>query len=162
MKTELQDLLAECNAELENIDNMLEKMEPLDKAKQYLTKYALIKACGTLEYVYKSIVADFFDCSEISQIHTYIEETVRKGSRSATYEKMCDLLGMFDENWKTQFKVTIKQHDDGQRMIDSAKSLVANRHLFAHGKNPTATFKDIQQYYKYASQLITIMDGIVR
>ena len=27
----------------------------------YLTQYALIRSCGTVEYVYRAIIADFFE-----------------------------------------------------------------------------------------------------
>ncbi|MCU6763164.1 HEPN domain-containing protein [Brotonthovivens ammoniilytica] len=162
MKVELKDLINECTTELTDISAKINTLPPLDKLRAYLTKYALIKSCGTIEFVYRSLVADFFDQSDLTQVPTYIEKTVRNGSMSATYDNMSGLLGKFDDNWKRDFKNAVAQHPNSKRIRSSANSLVNNRHQFAHGKTPTATFKDIQQYYTDALELIVIMDSVVR
>jgi len=162
MKPELQNLIQECTTELNDISSRISKLPPLDKARLYLTNYALIKSCGTVEFVYRSIVADFFDKSSLSQIHTYIDKTVRSGSMSATYDNMSKLLGKFDDNWKKTFVNLVKQSTDKQKIIDSSNSLVNNRHLFAHGKAPTASFSDILQYYQDTLELINMLDAVVK
>ena len=161
MKTELQDQINLCTAEISDIDTKMSSLSPLDKTKIYLTHYALIKACGTIEFVYWSIVADYFSSSPMHQIHTYLEKTVRNGSMSATYENMCKLLGNFDDAWKNNFKAAVNAHPDKERLLDSSKSLVNNRHTFAHGRTPTATFQDIKNYYNDAIVLLNIFDSVV-
>lgn len=162
MKPELQNLIQECTEELNDISSKISKLPPFDKEKIYLTNYALIKACGTGEYVYRSIVADFFNQSPLRQIHTYIDKTVRSGSMSVTYDNMSKLLGSFDDNWQKTFMNLVKARGDKQKLIDSAKSLVNNRHSFAHGKAPTASFNDIFQYYKDILELIYMLDAVVK
>lgn len=161
MKPDLQQQIAECTTELTDIDQRIAALPPLDSLKLYLTKYALIRSCGTLEHVYKAIIADFFDQFPSQQMYTYLEGTVRLSSDSATYEKMCKFLGKFDQTWKDTFKQNVQQNPDGQRIIQSAESLVKNRHRFAHGHNPTATFGEIQRYFNDALQLVIILDQIV-
>lgn len=68
MKSELQDLIDECTAEINDIETRIAAMPPLDKAVRYLTHYALIKASGTAEFVYRSIVADYFSALSDSRI----------------------------------------------------------------------------------------------
>ena len=68
MKPELQQMLNDCNAELNDIDAKIKALAALDKTKQYLTNYALMKVCGTVEFVYRSIIADFFAKLACSQI----------------------------------------------------------------------------------------------
>ena len=162
MKTELQNLIDECTTELTDISSKISALPPLDKTRAYLTKYALIKSCGTIEFVYRSLVAYYFDQSNLSQVPTYIDKTVREGSMSAKYDNMSGLLGKFDDTWRANFKNAVAQHPDSQRIISSTNSLVTNRHQFAHGKTPTATFNDIKQYYTDALELIRIMDSFVR
>lgn len=162
MKTDLQDLIDECTIELNDIEGRLDNLPALDKERLYLTQYALIKSCGTVEFVYRSIVADYFDQSSLVQIHTYIDNTVRSGSMSATYDNMNKLLKKFDSNWANTFKNSVQSHPNAQRLISSSNSLVNNRHLFAHGKPPTATFRDIKNYYFDVLQLVNILDSIVQ
>lgn len=161
MKTELQDQINTCTNELHDIDTKIASLPFFDPTTMYLTNYALIKASGTIEYVYRSIVADYFSSYPIHQIHTYLEKTVRSSSMSATYSNMCKLLGNFDDIWNKNFKKAVDNHPDKQRLLDSSQSLVNNRHTFAHGRTPTATFSDIQNYYNDAIILINIFDSVV-
>ena len=161
MKTELQNQINDCTAELNDIDSKMSSLSPLDKTKVYLTNYALIRAGGTIEHVYRSIVADFFLSTPVPQIHNYLEKTVRNGSMSATYDNMSGLLGKFDDAWQRNFKNAVDAHPDRTRLRDSLRSLVTNRHAFAHGGVPTATFQDIKNYYNDALTVINIFDSIV-
>lgn len=161
MKQELQDMLDECTAELNDIETRIINMPTLDKGRQYFTNYALIKSCGTVEFVYRSIVADYFMQLSDSRIDTYLDSTIRQGSNSAKYDNMNKLLKKFDTQWCDAFKSAVKSRQDGQQLIAASNSLVTNRHAFAHGKSPTATFLEIKQYYSDVVELIRIFDSIV-
>ena len=162
MNTNLQTLINDCNAELADIDSRISSMPPLDKGKIYFAQYALIRACGTIEFVYRSIVADYFSQFNIPQIETYLDKDIRSGSMSANYDNIRKLLKKFDSQWDTSFNNSVQSHPYGQRIKSSIKSLVNNRHLFAHGRPPTATFNDIKQYYSDAVILIQLLDQAVR
>lgn len=161
MKCELQDLIDECTAEINDIETRIAAMPTLDKEVRYLTHYTLIKASGTAEFVYRSIVADYFSALSNNRIDTYFDAAIRQGSMSAKYSNMCMLLGKFDEQWQSSFKSAVKAHPNSQRIIAASDSLVTNRHDFAHGKTPTATFNDIKNYYFDVLELIKILDSIV-
>lgn len=161
MKQELQDMLDECTAELDDIEDRIDALPSLDKGRKYFTNYALIKACGTVEFVYRSIVADYFSQLTNSRIDTYLDMKIRKGSMSAKYEMMMKLLGEFDDQWKRDFKNAVEVRTDGARLKSASESLVTNRHYFAHGRPPTATFLDIKQYYVDVVELIRVFDSIV-
>lgn len=161
MKAELKEIIENCDVEIEDIKKRIELLPSFDKLKIYLTQYALIKTCGTVEYVYRSIVADYFDRVPVPQIHTYIDKQVREGSNSAKYDNMSALLNKFDERWAKNFKEEVGKHEFSKRLIDSSNSLVTNRHLFAHGRVPVATFQEIYQYYKDVLILINILDSVI-
>lgn len=161
MKQELQDMLDVCSTELKDIEQRINELPLFDKGRQYLTNYALIKASGTVEFVYRSIVADHFSKLSDSRIDTYLDASIRKSSMSAKYDNMQKLLGKFDDDWKKSFQSAVKARTDKEKLIDASNSLVNNRHAFAHGKAPTATFLDIKQYYTDVVQLIEILDSIV-
>ena len=161
MKQELQEMLADCTKELDDIGKRINALPSFDKGRQYFTNYALMKACGTVEFVYRSIVADHFSQLSNSRIDTYLDSTIRQGSNSAKYENMKKLLNKFDHQWSVNFQTAVQTLPEGKRLIDASNSLVANRHNFAHGKAPTATFLEIKQYYLDVVQLIGIFDLIV-
>ena len=161
MKRELQDLIDECNTDIADIERRLQMLPPLDKEISYLTYYVLIRASGTVEYVYRSIVTDYFSRLSDSRIDSYLDAKVRKGSMSATYDNMCGLLGQFDNTWRDNFRVSVSADPDKNRIIAASNSLVRNRHDFAHGRRPTATFLEIKAYYQDILRLIYIFDSIV-
>ena len=74
---------------------------------------------------------------------------------------MCGILGKFDAQWQSTFKSAVQAAPNSQRLISASNSLVKNRHLFAHGKPPTATFLDIKAYYLDVVTLINIFDATV-
>ena len=161
MKQELQEMLDECDKQIKEIECMMDSMSTFDKSRNYLTNYLLIKVCGTVELIYRSIVADYFSQFQNTKIDTYLEKTVRKGSNSATYENMKKLLNKFDSAWGEAFKAIVDLTPDKDKLIAASQSLVNNRHLFAHGSSPTATFNDIKSYYYDVLKLIEIFDSIV-
>ena len=123
MKQELENGLKECTEELNDIEKRLKKLSAFDKERNYLTKYALIKACGTAEYTYRSIVVDYFSQLD-SRIDTYLKKKVRNSSGSAEYKNMKGLLGQFDAQWRKNFKDAVDARPNGQRLIDASNSLV--------------------------------------
>lgn len=161
MKQELKDMLNVCSAELDDIEERINNLPFLDKGRQYLTNYALIKASGTAEFVYRSVVVDHFSRLSDSKINNYLDKTIMQGSMSAKYDNMQNLLGKFDNSWKENFKNKVQSRSDKNKLIDASNSLVNNRHSFAHGRTPTATFLEIKQYYTDVVQLIEIFDTIV-
>ena len=162
MKSELQALIEECNDELEEIESYISELPILDKRVHYLTNYALIRASGVTEFVYRSIVADHFSILSNSRIDTYLDTAVRKGSMSATYDMMCTLLKKFDDQWNKDFKAALNSRADKDKLISASNSLVTNRHSFAHGRSPSASFSDIKNYYFDVLELVKIFDSIVR
>lgn len=169
MNSDIQQMIDSCKEELEDIESRLQTLSATDSCRKYLTNYSLIKACGTAEFAYRSIIADYFKKYASPQIDTYLENTIRNASSSAKYDNMSNLLAKFDKAWSDAFKAAVASHvdgksnnKDGQRLISSSNSLITNRHNFAHGKNPTVGFLDIKNYFYDVVTLINLLDGSVR
>jgi len=57
--TETEQILDNCTAELERVRRLIEDLGITSPIAPYLTNYVLIRACGTVEQVFKSIIADY-------------------------------------------------------------------------------------------------------
>ncbi len=134
MKSELQDLIDECTSEINDIETRIADMPALDKGVRYLTYYALMKASGITEFVYRSIVADYFSMLSDSRIDTYLDAAVRGGSMSAKYEMMQGLLGKFDDQWKKNFQNAVKVRPDKERLISASNSFSKQQTFFCAWK----------------------------
>jgi len=156
-----EQLLNECQAELDSIKGLLNNLSPFDSIVPYLTKYALIKSSGTIEQSYKVIIADFCDHKQNQQVKTYIQNTFRNGSRNPSYENICKSLAEFDSTWNTDFKKQIGNKKNSGKLRTSLKSLNEARNEFAHGGSPNITFTSIYEYFDDATKIIEILDRIV-
>lgn len=155
-----QSSIDSCIEELERIetliDNLLGHTSPIIP---YLTKYAIVRACGTIEYCFKTIIADLH--TGTPQVLNYIDNTIRSSSMNPSISNMCTTLKKFDENWNTSFIEKIRIHEHPQRLRDSIESLNSARNSFAHGGTPTSTFENIKGYFNDTVLLIQMLDEIV-
>lgn len=51
----------ECKEDLQRIRNLISAIGSMSPVAGYLTKFALIRVCGTLEICYKTLIADFYE-----------------------------------------------------------------------------------------------------
>jgi len=138
--------LINCNEELEAI-SAIRKIVGLDSPIMlYLTRYAIIKSCGTVEFCYKNLIADFCEDSQSQQTKNFITNKVRNSS---------------DSTWLAKFKSEINSLSEKDKILTSLKSLNDARNDFAHGGNPSASFEDIRKYFEDARQLIILLDEII-
>src|SRR5665647_935780 len=146
MRRPIAARLRECDGQLNDIETRI-NADTFNDINIYLTNYAIIKACGTIEVTFKSIIADYFNKSKIQQVHTFLDNKVRSDSMNPNYTNIIKLLKAFDDNWASDFKSRINAHQDKEQLLDSLKSLNNSRNRFAHGNSPTLSIQQVKQYY---------------
>jgi len=159
---EVKRLLDDCSAELARVKTLIESLGIASNIAPYLTKYSIIRACGTIEQAFKSIIADFCSRRSKKQVKRFIEQRVRDSSMNPTYSNICKLLGNFDEDWVRNFKSGVDQSPNKSAKMDSLQSLVDARNNFAHGGNPSATIGNVLTYYSDGRKIIEQLDASVR
>jgi len=154
-------LLDNCREELEKISKIRETDDPLSPTMRFLTMYALIRACGSIECSYKTIIADFCEYKQGPQVKRYLTYSIRENSRNPSLKNITTLLHKFDENWYRKFKNKLDQHNDNEKIKASLNSLNNSRNQFAHGKDITISFEDVKIYFEDACIIINILDDVV-
>lgn len=100
MKEEYTQRLNECLDELKKIKARIDA-NCFDDMVAFLQRYAIIKSCGTIEYVVKNIISDFVEQGAKVEISAYITKNVRESSSNPKTGLISDLLGNFSsEIWK--------------------------------------------------------------
>lgn len=153
-------LISECETDLNRIEKIIEGLGPMSNVVPYLTKYAIIKSCGSIEQSFKTIVADYCSRHQSNQIKNYIDITFRESSMNPKFENICGVLKQFDPQWNLRFKSTVKALTNSSKVKLSLKSLNESRNEFAHGGNPTASFSGIKDYFLDSVAIITVLDDI--
>tara|TARA_R110002049_G_scaffold246873_2_gene420982 strand:- start:3226 stop:3717 length:492 start_codon:yes stop_codon:yes gene_type:complete len=154
-------LLDDCATELTNIETLVHGLGLGSSIVPYLSKYGLIKACGTIEQAFKSLVADRCSYRSRSQIKNYLTVMIRNSSSNPSFGNICKLLKSFDDNWNSEFKNVVSNHARSNSLKTSLQSLVDARNEFAHGGNPRVSIGDVRQYYRDAMELIEELDRVV-
>lgn len=150
-----------CATELTHVKTLIDGLGITSSIVPYLTKYSVVRACGSIEQSFKTVIADYVSNRGKQQIKRFIKLKVREGSANPSYNNMCKFLGDFDDTWKSSFKTTIDAEANKAILMTSLQSLVDARNTFAHGGSPSASIDDVIRYFNDAKRFIEIMDSIV-
>jgi len=160
--SEVDSIIDECKLELDNIEKIVNNLKQTSNIIPFLTKYAVIKTCGTIELSFKTLISDFCSNNQNEQIKNYISKTVRESSINPTKDNICSLLLKFDKDWNIAFKEKLNLQKNKEKILFSLKSLNESRNTFAHGGNPTTTFQSVKDYFNDCIEIIFILDNILQ
>ena len=156
-----REVIEGCNIELEKIHHIIQGIGSTSHPVPYLTKYAIIKACGAIEYCFKTILSDTCSNIQTPQIRNFIDNTFRNSSMNPNRDNISRTLRQFDEEWNNRFKNKVNELEHKDRILDSLKSLNDARNTFAHGGNPSSSFDNVCNYFNDSLKIIEIIDEIV-
>lgn len=157
----VEQALIDCHDELERLETAMSLFGATSPIGIYLSRYAIIKACGTIEQALKTLVADSAENKQTQQIKNFLRKKVRESSMNPNEENIRRLLESFDDAWLTQYSSQVKSLPDKAKVMDSLKSLVNARNDFAHGGNPSASIVNVRVYFSDSRRIMEIIDGIV-
>ena len=155
------DSLNDCSSELVRLTQIIDVFGQSHSIVPFLTNYAVIKCCGTIENCFKTIIGDFHNSLPI-QAKNYIENTFLNSSMNPSKDNICKSLKKFHEQWNTDFKNRLNGHADKNRIESSLNSLNEARNSFAHGGNPAVSFSSVVTYFQDSRIIIEMLDEIVQ
>ena len=158
---EVQMLLDNCDAELNQVQSLINGLGIASNINPFLTKYALIRACGTIEQSFKTVVADFCAKRSKKQLKRFLELRVRDSSMNPSFSNMIKLLKDVDENWADALKASLAASPDKEAFMLSLQSLVDARNDFSHGGNPSTTIGDVLTYFVHSRAVVEFLDAAV-
>jgi len=143
--------------EFYKIQCIIDGMGSMSHPVPYLTRYSIIRACGTIEYGYKTIISDLNSDGQSDQIKTFIDKQFRNSSMNPSFDNILKSLRCFDEAWATTFKDEVASLEHSTRIKGSLKSLNQARNAFAHGGSPSITFTNVKSYF---SDCVKVLESI--
>lgn len=160
--SQVQAELISCTQELTNIQNLVVTQVITSQFVSYLTKYAVVRACGSIEIAFKAVIADFCCHRGKKQIKHFINKRVRSGSANPSMSNIENFLKDFDPTWRQNFKNLLSQEPNPPLLTTSLQSLVDARNAFAHGGSPTVTMQNVLNYYQNAVRIIELLDAVIQ
>jgi len=159
--TDVEDMLNECEQDLKRVKVLIDSLGIGSHIVPYLNSYAVIKACGTTEVAFKTIITDYCSWHSKKQVKEYLTKKVRDSSMNPSYDNIIRALNDFDKDWKKQFQDGINAHPQKDAILISMKSLVDARNSFAHGSSHSLTINDTIKYYENFRLAINLLDTII-
>lgn len=159
--TDVESALNECQQDLQHVKAIIDSLGIGSNIVPYLNSYAVIKACGTMEVAFKTIITDYCSKRSKKQVKEFLTNKVKDNSMNPSYSNILRTLSDFDEEWKDKFKDSINSHIQKNSILTSMQSLVDARNSFAHGGNHNLTINDTITYYLSFRIAIEILDTII-
>lgn len=158
--TGVESIISDCNNELERISHMIEGLGSTNAISGFLTKYALMQICGTLERSYKILIADHYK-SFSPELEQFINNHVLEVSMNACYDNICRMLKSFDAGKSADFKNAVHALPDGEQCITLFKELNDIRNNVVHGGTAIPSFTDLRTKYQGSVKIIEVLDRIM-
>ncbi|MCM1041285.1 MAG: HEPN domain-containing protein [Bacteroides sp.] len=150
----------DCNDELVKIQGQIEQLGSTNIISGFLTRYSLIKVCGTMEVCYKTIIADFYENSA-PLLGAFISYHLRDSSMNAKYENICKALCMFDRHKEKLFKEKISILPEKDKVMQALSDLNSSRNTFAHRGLFSMSFNDLYDKFKDGVRILEVLDSIL-
>lgn len=143
MTDENERKIDDCCNELTNIKSWIDK-NPLDSNVRYLAAYAVVKASGTIEVVFKSMIYDVLADKVKLETQNYLTKMVIESSCNPSTGNMSNLLDQLDTQRKIKFNNMIK----GKTEKSDLNSLVSLRNDVAHGRTMNSSINTVKKYFE--------------
>jgi hypothetical protein len=149
-----------CLTELQRIFHLIEGLGHMSPIVPFLTNYSIVRACGTLEFSFKTIISDLH-AGHTPQVQNYVNNTIRNSSMNPSLDNIYKTLKRFDEEWNRKFKEKLNSHGHSLRIKSSIESLNNARNSFAHGDTPSSSFENIKTYFEDSVIILEMLDEVV-
>lgn len=158
---EVQEIIQKCTEELRDIKHLIVELNGGAASSEYIERYAVIRASGSIEIGFKTIIADKVDeCSHI-QVKNFIKKKIRDSSSNPKLGQIESMLGEFDIRWKEKFEELLAL-EDRPGLKGGLSELVKARNDFAHGgSRRSLNISRTIECFESGVKVLNILDTVV-
>jgi len=141
--------------EKQRLDQVFSLVAILPKDEEVLShwaRYLCVLTSGFLENSLRTLLQFYTEKHANKTVADFVLSEV-KHITNLNEDKIVQLLGSFSTTWRDTF---LSLRSPEQK--DAIDSVVANRHLIAHGKQVGISFVQIKEYYGSISKVVKILD----
>ena len=153
MNGKFLQMIADTRGELDSIHKWINDGNQFDSKTRYLISYAVVKASGTVEVIFKNMIYNFLIVGANEKAKGYLEKAIIDSSCNPNTGNM---LQNISSEWKTLFDQQVKQ--SGEK--DKLNSLVQLRNDFAHGDSISVSIDTVIKYFDSAVKILNILDNV--
>jgi len=117
-------------------------------------KHLCVLVSGYLERAVAEMLMEHSRKNGAPSLQLFVESNTRNFT-NANCEKLKKLLGNFSPDWRTRLERVLVDE-----VKDAVDSLVANRHIIAHGGSVGITYIRVLSYYKHVQVVVNLICNI--
>lgn len=156
MNTALNEKLRDCDIELQKINEWIDSNKFHTNVK-YLVSYSVMKACGTIEIVFKYMIYLFLSNSAEDATKTYLEKQIIDSSCNPSFGNIKRMIEQFDGVKAQKFEDDLKL--TGYK--NGLSSLVNLRNNIGHGRDITASITNVIEYYEAGKNVLLLLESVL-
>ena len=118
-------------------------------------RYSCIACSGYIEVALRLVIQGHVKAKATSEISAYVIKSL-EGVQNPKAEKFVKVIRSFSEKWAKDLEDFFAKNDGVKDAIDS---LMANRHLIAHGRPSNISIGRVDEFYRKANKVIEYLDG---
>lgn len=149
------------HVERAKIERILQIGKPLSQDSLELLghwgKYACIACSGYIEFALRSSLQNHVKKKATSEVLCYVNRGL-DGVQNPKAEKFVSTLHCFSSKWGSQIEAFFASNPSSKTAIDS---LMANRHLIAHGRPCSVSLLQVEGYFKDANLAVDFVDQLL-
>lgn len=147
--------LHEITARLDRVFEVSDGIED-DEIKSHLSRYLCVLTSGYIEESVKILTRDYVSINSSPFISNHLNSSIGNLS-NINSEKLCQLLNSFSGSWRESFENVLTDSEK-----DAIDSVVANRHLIAHGINVGISYIRIKEWHKEIKRVVEKIKAIMK
>ena len=137
---------------LDHVFSLVRQMDIDEEILAHWAKYLCVLTSGFVENALRMILQDYVNKHANQPVINFVETRI-EGITNLKEDKIVQLLGSFNPHWRERFL-----HMRTPEQKDAIDSVVANRHLIAHGRSVSVTLARMKEYYGQVVKVIRIID----
>ena len=149
------------HAERSKVDRIIKIGKPLSGSDLELLghwgKYACIACSGYVEYALRFSLQSHIKRKAAPEILCYMNKSL-DGIQNPKAEKFVKTLYLFSNNWGAQVEIFFQNNAESKSAIDS---LMANRHLIAHGRPCSVSLGQVEGYFSQVNLAIDFVESLL-
>lgn len=160
MTEENERKINDCRLELNNISNWINKNN-MHSNVRYLVAYSVVKASGTIEIIFKSMIYDLLAENVKLETQNYLTKMVIDSSCNPNTGNMSKILEQIDSDRKSGFDRIIKETTRGTEQKADLNSLVNLRNDIAHGRTIGSTINTVKRYFESGVAILNMLEKVL-
>lgn len=141
----------------QRLESLFEKISDIEdfELKAEWAKYLCVRTSGLIEEAVRIVLEDYSEERSEARVSNYVSKELEYFSNPKT-GKIVALLRNFDRDWGQM----LEDEMEGE-LKEAVNSIVANRHLIAHGQDVNLSFVQMQDFHQRALRAIDTITQIV-